>query len=103
MKSKVLVIIPAYNEATNLKRVVEDLSFHASFCDYLIINDGSTDNTVTLCEENHYHHLDLIANLGLFGAVQTGLNMLIFTTMILPFNLMEMDSIWLPISKIWLR
>ena len=68
-----LVIIPAYNEATNLKRVVEDLSFHASFCDYLIINDGSTDNTVTLCEENHYHHLDLIANLGLFGAVQTGL------------------------------
>lgn len=73
MKSKVLVIIPAYNEEKSLENVVEDIEQMAPSVDYIIINDGSQDNTIKVCEKNNYNCLDSFINLGLWGAVQTGL------------------------------
>lgn len=74
MKQKVLIIIPAYNEAKNLDRVIESLKAdqYATEYDYVIINDGSTDNTRQLCMERGYSFVDLPCNLGIGGAVQTG-------------------------------
>ncbi|MEG1945670.1 MAG: glycosyltransferase family 2 protein [Lachnospiraceae bacterium] len=69
----VLVIIPAYNEEGNIKRVVENLTNKYPQYDYVIINDGSKDNTSKICHENHYNILDLPVNLGLAGAFQTGM------------------------------
>lgn len=40
--------------------------------DYLIINDCSKDNTKKICEKEHYNVINLIENLGIGGAVQTG-------------------------------
>ena len=40
--------------------------------DYLIINDGSTDDTLRICEREHFRYLDLPINLGIGGAVQAG-------------------------------
>jgi len=69
---KILTIIPAYNEEGNIKRVVDNLITKFHQYDYLIINDCSTDNTKQICEDNGYRYIDLVSNLGLSGALQTG-------------------------------
>lgn len=70
---KTLVIIPAYNEAENIVRVVDNLINNYSQFDYVVINDGSKDNTAKLCREHGYNLVDLPINLGLAGAFQTGM------------------------------
>ena len=69
---KVLLIIPAYNEEKNIKRVIENLKVNLPDCDYIIINDCSSDQTGAVCEQNHYNFINLPVNLGLAGAVQAG-------------------------------
>lgn len=71
-KSDVLIIIPAYNEEENIKKVVDNLSLNYSEYDYLVINDGSTDNTAKICLENNFNFLDLPVNLGIGGCIQSG-------------------------------
>lgn len=71
-KTKVLIIIPAYNEAENIVGVVSNMMEQAPDYDYLVINDGSTDATLKLCEREHFHYLDLSINMGIGGAVQAG-------------------------------
>lgn len=70
---KVLVIIPAYNEEGSIKRVIDELINEYPQYDYVIINDGSKDNTSIICHENKYNIVDLPVNLGLAGAFQTGM------------------------------
>ncbi len=69
---KTLVVIPAYNEALNIEKTVSDIENNAPGVDYVVINDGSKDNTLEVIRNNHYNHIDGFCNLGLFGAVQTG-------------------------------
>ncbi len=69
---KTLVIIPSYNESENIQNTIMDLTSNAPFADYIIINDGSTDNTADICHKNNLHFIDLPMNLGIGGAVQTG-------------------------------
>ena len=68
-----LVIIPAYNEEENIVRVVENLKNNYPMYDYVIINDGSSDDTARICRKKGYELVDLAVNLGLAGAFQTGL------------------------------
>lgn len=70
---KVLVIIPAYNEQENIKRVVDNLVENYPQFDYVVVNDGSKDDTKKICLENRYRLLDLPINLGLAGAFQAGM------------------------------
>lgn len=69
---KALVIIPAYNEALNIEKTLNDLIRYAPDIDYIVVNDGSKDNTLEVLRKNKYNYIDSICNLGLFGAVQTG-------------------------------
>lgn len=69
---KVLIIIPAYNEAENIKKVVDDLIENYSQYDYLIVNDCSKDETEKICRENGYNFISLPINLGIGGGVQAG-------------------------------
>jgi len=69
----ILIIIPAYNEEGNIVRVVENLKSNYSDYDYVVVNDGSKDNTSKICHNNNYNIIDLPVNLGLAGAFQTGL------------------------------
>lgn len=69
---KKIVIIPAYNEENNLKGVISDLKTNAPDFDYIIINDGSTDGTASLCRKNGFNVLNLPVNLGIGASVQTG-------------------------------
>lgn len=72
MNLKVLVIVPAYNEETNIEKVVNDIQTNAADVDYVVVNDGSKDHTLDILKRNYYNYIDSICNLGLFGAVQTG-------------------------------
>lgn len=70
---KTLIIIPAYNEAENIVRVVGGLKEEYPQYDYVVINDGSKDETANICRENQFNLIDLPINLGLAGAFQTGI------------------------------
>lgn len=70
---KLLVMIPAYNEAENIERVVENLITNYPQYDYVIINDGSTDDTRKICARNGYNFMDLPVNVGLSGAIKSGM------------------------------
>ena len=68
-----LIIIPAYNEAENIEKVVDNLTNNYPQYDYVIINDGSTDDTRKICARRGYNLLDLPVNLGLGGAIKSGM------------------------------
>ena len=70
---KTLIIIPAFNEAENIERVVDNLIENYPQYDYLIINDGSSDNTAGICKERGYRFVSHPVNLGLAGAFRTGM------------------------------
>lgn len=70
---KVLLIIPAYNEHLNIEATVEKVRRMLPQCDYIVINDGSTDGTDRICRSHGYKMLDLPVNVGLGGAFRTGM------------------------------
>lgn len=72
MKSKVLIIIPAYNESENIETVVDHIVNNYPQYDYVVINDGSKDKTREVCRKRGYQFINLSINLGIGGAVQTG-------------------------------
>lgn len=69
---KVLLIIPAYNEEENILDTCTKISEFSDEIDYIVINDGSKDNTLKILRENNINYISLINNLGIGGAVQTG-------------------------------
>jgi len=69
---KKLIIIPAYNESESIEQTVRNIERYAAEFDYIIVNDCSTDNTLSICRRNGFPVLDLPINLGIGGAVQTG-------------------------------
>ena len=71
--NKILIIIPAYNEAENIKSVVEEIVRDYPCYDYVVVNDGSIDATRKICHDNKMNVLDLPVNLGLSGAVKAGM------------------------------
>ena len=55
VQKKVLLIIPAYNEAENIEKVINHIIEDYPRYDYVIINDGSKDKTEEICMKNHYN------------------------------------------------
>lgn len=70
---KVLIIVPAYNEGENIERVVTTIKEKCPQHDYLVVNDGSHDNTEEICIKKGYHFVSHPVNLGLAAGVQTGM------------------------------
>ena len=70
---RILMIIPAYNEENNIKDTVNSIiNLNNPDIDYIVINDGSTDNTLRVLNDNKFNFINLATNLGIGGAVQTG-------------------------------
>lgn len=65
-----LVVVPAFNEESSLASVIAEIRS----CGYevLVINDGSTDNTVDVARMSGARILDLPINLGVGGALRAG-------------------------------
>lgn len=70
---KILVIIPAYNEAKNIGRVIDEIKEQNLPLDILLVNDGSRDETSDIAQKHGAVAADLPTNLGIGGARQTGL------------------------------
>ena len=72
-KAELLIIVPAYNEAQAIGRVIEDLRGIDLEMDILVVNDGSADSTSAQAKATGQALVvDLPKNLGIGGAVQTG-------------------------------
>ncbi len=70
---KKLLIIPAFNEVDNILNTIKDIKENSIDWDYVIINDGSKDDTLKICKENNLNIISLESNLGLAGAFETGI------------------------------
>ncbi|MDZ7740349.1 MAG: glycosyltransferase family 2 protein [Bacteroidota bacterium] len=72
-RPKVLIIIPAYNEADNIIDVINEIHTAYPHFDILVVNDGSDDETGKLARSTDIATvIDLPVNLGIGAAVQTG-------------------------------
>jgi glycosyltransferase involved in cell wall biosynthesis len=73
---RVLVVVPCYNEEESIRAVVESINGVAipgnTPIDVLVVNDCSTDKTLTILKELNCQYLDLPVNLGIGGAMQAG-------------------------------
>jgi glycosyltransferase involved in cell wall biosynthesis len=69
----VLAVVPAFNEAANLPRVVADLSRTMPLKNILVVDDGSTDGTPELLRGLGVRWLTLSQRLGVGGAVRAGI------------------------------
>lgn len=75
--SKIILIIPAYNEEKNIHNTCNMIDMYNKKSkdfkyDYIVINDGSKDDTENILIKENIPHIKLIHNLGIGGAVQTG-------------------------------
>lgn len=67
-----IIIIPAFNEAGNLPRVIPEIRSRAPGFDLVVIDDGSSDATSSVARSLDVFVIPLPVNLGYGGAVQTG-------------------------------
>ena len=67
-----LAIVPAYNEAGMVGRVVREIRRHAPDFDVVVVDDGSLDNTAAEAEAAGAAVIQHPFNLGIGGAVQSG-------------------------------
>ncbi len=70
---RVLVVIPAYNEAGNLAPLIARIRSECPGYDILVVNDGSDDDTSAVARQSGADVIDLPINLGIGGAVQSGI------------------------------
>lgn len=77
MPGKVLIVIPCYNEEASLPSILHELRQTLLPGGYqmevLVINDCSRDSTSAVARKSHATVIDLPVNLGIGGAVQTGI------------------------------
>jgi glycosyltransferase involved in cell wall biosynthesis len=71
-RSSCLAVVPAYNEAATIDRVIDALHRKTPQLDVVVIDDGSTDATAERAEQAGARVLRLPFNLGIGGAVQAG-------------------------------
>ena len=70
---RVLVIIPAYNEAESIAKVIQSIKDHLPSYSILVVNDGSADATERAVRRFHgVELLNLPYNMGIGSAMQTG-------------------------------
>ena len=73
VKDKILFVIPAYNEAENIDKVLNEIKKDVDYADILVINDCSKDNTKEIVESNNVKCISNIFNMRYAMAVQTGI------------------------------
>lgn len=71
-RKELLIIIPAYNEGSNIRKVLTDLKQFSDWADILVINDASTDSTNWIVKEMQYPMISQLFNMGYGCALQTG-------------------------------
>ena len=70
--SKILVLIPCYNEQESILKTFSELRQLKPELDTLVINDCSMDDSLDILVKNNVPHINLPINLGIGGAIQAG-------------------------------
>lgn len=92
-KHNTYVVLPAYNESTRIQPVIEDIARKGY--NMVIVNDGSTDNTLEVIKESkrkypdQIHIFSLMINRGVGIATQTGFDAVVRYN---PKYVVSMDS-----------
>lgn len=92
-KNQTYVVLPAYNESTRIRPVIEAIAEKGY--NMVIVNDGSTDNTlevITECKRKYpdkIHIYSLLINRGVGVATQTGFDAVLSFS---PKYVVSMDS-----------
>jgi glycosyltransferase involved in cell wall biosynthesis len=68
--NEVLVVVPAYNEAATLEKVVAEITSYGFLC--LVVDDGSSDGTPIIAGKSGAEVLSLLFNVGVGGAMRCG-------------------------------
>ncbi|MDD4606723.1 MAG: glycosyltransferase family 2 protein [Patescibacteria group bacterium] len=74
IQSKIVVVIPAYNEAPVIQKTLNEVLKFISAKDILVIDDGSSDQTAELVQALGVKVVRHVINLGCGGAIKTGLD-----------------------------
>ncbi|MBP7741055.1 glycosyltransferase family 2 protein [Candidatus Woesebacteria bacterium] len=69
---KIIIVIPAFNEAKWLAKVINDVK-REGFMNIVVVDDGSTDNTCEVAERENVIVIKHLINRGPGAATQTGL------------------------------
>lgn len=72
-KEKILFVIPAYNEAENIEKVLKEIKKDVDYADILVVNDCSKDNTRDIVLKNGVKCITNVFNMRYAMAVQTGI------------------------------
>ena len=70
MTKKIFVVIPAYNESSNIEIVIKETKKYVK--DVVVVDDGSSDNTAFISENAGADVLRHIVNMGKGAALKTG-------------------------------
>ena len=76
MRLKLLIIIPAFNEAKRIKQVIDSIPHtikHIKNIKILIVDDGSTDKTALIAKKANCLTISHSKNMGVGKTIQTGL------------------------------
>ena len=72
MSETVSIILPAKNEAKSLATLLPLLRKNFPEEEIIVVNDGSTDNTVEICEQNQVTVITHVYSMGNGAAIKTG-------------------------------
>jgi hypothetical protein len=72
---RVLAIVPAFNEQEALGGLLDEIRALSVPIDTVVIDDGSSDRTADVARDKGVRVVRLAGNLGIGGAVQTGLRL----------------------------
>ena len=74
MQKKIVIIIPAYNEEGSIVKVIESIpSIKGYYQEIIVVNDGSTDNTLLKAEKTGVKVITNKKNLGLGKTFKIGI------------------------------
>jgi glycosyltransferase involved in cell wall biosynthesis len=72
MARDITIILPAKNEAESLKTLLPKLRQHYPEEEIIVVNDGSTDNTAEICNQNRVKIISHVYSMGNGAAIKTG-------------------------------
>ena len=70
--SRIVAVVPAYNESGAIGRVIDEIRSFDPALDIVVVDDASTDETALIAAAHGATVLRLPFNVGIGGAVQTG-------------------------------